>query len=379
MFLPPMPHKMKVNRNQARTLGALCSIALLTLSASSTALFSKADASNSYLVQPGDSLYVIGVRLGTSWQSIASANAISPPYTIYPGEVLVIPSASQSYTVQSGDSLYAIGVKFGVSWQSIAVANNIIAPFNIYRGEILTIPSSASSSNDFVYDNFNVTPYSLQNGMTSPDGKWTRLMPGGSADNGSKIAGVTDNGVFIIRPSIQSASAQETHSVLVTSTQQWSNFNATFDMKTIRQLRVNDAPNNWEDGWVFFRFTDLTHYYYFHLKTTGGFELGKRQCDTCMTYQDILKAQLFNVNVNEPMVFKLNEWQHYSIQAIGNHITVSVDGQVLVDYFDDGTSVVPASAPLTPPMSGQLSHGSIAMYAEDAAVEYENCVVTPLP
>ncbi len=95
-----------------------------------------------YIVQPGDTLSAIGSRLGVSWQSIAQANGIYYPYTIYVGEKLIIPGSSTAtiYIVQPGDYLSLIGQKFGVSWQSIAQANGIQSPYIIYPGEKLTIP-----------------------------------------------------------------------------------------------------------------------------------------------------------------------------------------------------------------------------------------------
>ncbi len=97
-------------------------------------------SSGTYVVQPGDTLYAIGNRYGVSWQSIAQANGISYPYTIYVGEQLTIPGQSQTYVVQPGDSLYAIGLRYGVSWSSIAQANGISYPYVIYPGETLVIP-----------------------------------------------------------------------------------------------------------------------------------------------------------------------------------------------------------------------------------------------
>lgn len=48
-----------------------------------------------YTVVSGDSLSAIGSRLGVAWQSIAQANGITAPYTIYPGQILVIPSEEE--------------------------------------------------------------------------------------------------------------------------------------------------------------------------------------------------------------------------------------------------------------------------------------------
>ena len=44
-----------------------------------------------YIVQPGDSLYTIGIRFKTSVSALMQANHISDPNMIYPGQVLKIP------------------------------------------------------------------------------------------------------------------------------------------------------------------------------------------------------------------------------------------------------------------------------------------------
>jgi LysM repeat protein len=54
-------------------------------------------------------------------------------------------TCAHTYTVQHGDSLYSIGLRFGVSWQSLAKANNIHKPYTIYSGTNLCIPASSSS------------------------------------------------------------------------------------------------------------------------------------------------------------------------------------------------------------------------------------------
>lgn len=112
---------------------------------------------STYTVISGDCLSSIGSKLGVSWQEIASANGIVSPYTIYPGQVLTIPGYSSStvggyetsgstYTVRSGDCLSSIGENLGVSWQSIASANGIGYPYTIYPGQVLSIPGASGSS-----------------------------------------------------------------------------------------------------------------------------------------------------------------------------------------------------------------------------------------
>ncbi len=110
-----------------------------------------------YVVNSGDNLVSIGGKFGVSWQKIAEANCIGAPYTIYPGQVLVIPppqkcadsdSGGTQYTVQAGDFLFAIGQHFGVPWQEIADANCIEAPFIIFPGQVLVIPQEQAEDSD---------------------------------------------------------------------------------------------------------------------------------------------------------------------------------------------------------------------------------------
>ena len=99
--------------------------------------------SSTYVVRSGDCLSTIGSRLGASWQSIASANGIHSPYTIYPGQVLIISGGStapgQSYTVRSGDTLSGIAARYGTTYTRLAQINGISNPDLIYLGQVLRI------------------------------------------------------------------------------------------------------------------------------------------------------------------------------------------------------------------------------------------------
>jgi len=53
----------------------------------------------------------------------------------------VTPLPSVTYTVKPGDTLYAIAVKYGTTVQAIAAANNISNPNLIRVGQVLVIPS----------------------------------------------------------------------------------------------------------------------------------------------------------------------------------------------------------------------------------------------
>lgn len=106
------------------------------------------DDTTSYVVQPGDNLFRIGLQFGISWRQIAEANGIVNPNSIRVGQVLKIPTSTPgpgtefNHVVQRGETLFRISLQYGVSWQAIAERNNIASPYVIYPGETLIIPSN---------------------------------------------------------------------------------------------------------------------------------------------------------------------------------------------------------------------------------------------
>jgi len=198
-------------------------------------------------------------------------------------------------------------------------------------------------------DNFSST-YNIDNGQTSPNGKWNNVYSG-YGSTGVEI--VNESSVFFLKPKTPTSS-EETNAALVKSTDSYCNFILDFDIKTVKQLRENSPPNTWETGWIFFRYTDTFHYYWFTI-SNEGIELGKKDCDKC---KDPVDGQQFLVTKLDPKL-DLNSWSHWKIIIIGNNIQVFVDGKLVIDYNDEE-------------MSHALSHGNIAMYSEDAYVQYDN-------
>lgn len=95
-----------------------------------------------HTVVRGDTLSKIGKAYGVSWPEIALLNNITSPYTIYPGQALVIKEGVKAilHTVVSGDSLYRIGKAYDVTWRQIALDNGISGPlYIIHPGQVLTI------------------------------------------------------------------------------------------------------------------------------------------------------------------------------------------------------------------------------------------------
>ena len=99
-----------------------------------------------YTVQAGDNLFRIGLAYGISWVQIAEANGIVNPNQIVVGQVLKIPANAPGiapefvHKVEPGETLFLISLRYGVVWTTIAEKNNITAPYVIYPGQELVIP-----------------------------------------------------------------------------------------------------------------------------------------------------------------------------------------------------------------------------------------------
>jgi LysM repeat protein len=102
-----------------------------------------------HVVQPGENLFRIALRYGTTVEAIASANGIANPALINVGQTLTIPTGAQpsppspgatTYVVQSGDNLFRIALRYNMSHVYLAQHNNIANPSNIYVGQVLNIP-----------------------------------------------------------------------------------------------------------------------------------------------------------------------------------------------------------------------------------------------
>lgn len=105
-----------------------------------------------YIVKPGDTLFSLARRFNTTVEDIALQNHIVNPNLIFVGQKLTIcpkgaappppppPKQCVFYTVKPGDTLYSIALRYGTTVQAIALANNIVNPNLIFVGQTLCIP-----------------------------------------------------------------------------------------------------------------------------------------------------------------------------------------------------------------------------------------------
>lgn len=115
-------------------------------------------ASQTYMVQKGDSLWSISVKFKVTVSQLQQANGLSGTM-IWPGQKLTIPSGSESptdrgnvdrgeiptvtyknYIVRSGDSLWSIANTHSIPLNELLKANNLNSNSVIHAGQTVKIP-----------------------------------------------------------------------------------------------------------------------------------------------------------------------------------------------------------------------------------------------
>ena len=96
-----------------------------------------------YTVRPGNTVYAIAQFFGTTVKEIAEANGLNHPYTIYPGQELVIPiediRSPRYYVVRPGDTIVSIADRYGLEIENLLALNRLENPNIIYPGQILRL------------------------------------------------------------------------------------------------------------------------------------------------------------------------------------------------------------------------------------------------
>ncbi len=107
-----------------------------------------------YVVQPSDSLWKIAKRFGVDVDAIARMNGIIDPDKIYPRQVLrlwieeegeesvseeVLGQEGNAYIVQPGDTLYMIAQRFGTTVPTLINLNGLSNPDRLNIGDRLLI------------------------------------------------------------------------------------------------------------------------------------------------------------------------------------------------------------------------------------------------
>ncbi|XEC94396.1 LysM peptidoglycan-binding domain-containing protein [Paenibacillus tarimensis] len=107
-----------------------------------------------YTVQPGDTLFAIASRFGSTVSEIQRTNLLYPPITdpglIYPSWTILVPVPAEQpyrtiYIAAPGDMLYRIGHRFSAHTDLLAGVNRLQDPNRIGIGQPFWVPA-------FVYE-----------------------------------------------------------------------------------------------------------------------------------------------------------------------------------------------------------------------------------
>ncbi|TFE00579.1 LysM peptidoglycan-binding domain-containing protein [Jeotgalibacillus salarius] len=102
-----------------------------------------------YTVQPGDTLYSIARRFGSSVSDIESANALYPPFTdpglIFPGQVLIVtrPGTNQTnHIIAPGNNLYRLAQRYSTTVDLLfGINTQLTDPGLIFVDQMLLVPA----------------------------------------------------------------------------------------------------------------------------------------------------------------------------------------------------------------------------------------------
>lgn len=98
-----------------------------------------------YTVVPGDNLYTIAHNYNSTVENVLKFNNIINPNLIYVGQTIVIPLSPPEaiiYTVRPGDSLYRIAKRYGTFVNNLIMYNYLTPPYTIYPGQQLVVTAS---------------------------------------------------------------------------------------------------------------------------------------------------------------------------------------------------------------------------------------------
>jgi len=92
-------------------------------------------------VRAGEGLYSIAKRAKVPLRAIIDANGLKPPYTLKPGQRLILPRP-RVHVVGAGDTVYGIAKRYDVGLRNLIRVNEIRPPFRIVVGRRLRLPAS---------------------------------------------------------------------------------------------------------------------------------------------------------------------------------------------------------------------------------------------
>jgi len=138
-------------KTTVRKIAVFGAVVALSLALATPAL---AQSSIVHIVRPGENLFRIALRYGTTVDRLAAVNGLRDTSRIYVGQRLTIPSGGAAggpvtpspgtHVVRRGENLFRIALRYRTTVRALAAANGIRNPSRIYAGQVLRIPGGGS-------------------------------------------------------------------------------------------------------------------------------------------------------------------------------------------------------------------------------------------
>ncbi|WP_054969944.1 LysM peptidoglycan-binding domain-containing protein [Alicyclobacillus ferrooxydans] len=139
-------------------------------------------------VHPGDSLWKIAAAHNVSVSALETSNPSLNPADLLVGTTVQLPQTqSQStYVVQQGDSLFLVARKFGVTLAALQSSNPGVNPAHLLVGQTLKIPGGTNGLGKVrVAPSFSYSPTSSSASASSADMYWMARIINAEAGNQS--------------------------------------------------------------------------------------------------------------------------------------------------------------------------------------------------
>ena len=94
---------------------------------------------NAVTVQRGETLFGLARRHRVPPRAIIEANGLKPPYQLFVGQRLAIPSGTE-HEVKPGETIHTVAQRYGADAYDLARVNGIRPPYTLKAGEKLMIP-----------------------------------------------------------------------------------------------------------------------------------------------------------------------------------------------------------------------------------------------
>lgn len=100
-------------------------------------------AQATYTVAPGDTLYSIARRHGTTVEALMRLNGLES-FLLQPGQVLKLPSRERTHVVAPGDTLFSLARRYGTTVEALMRLNGLSSP-EIKVGQVLRLPEEGEA------------------------------------------------------------------------------------------------------------------------------------------------------------------------------------------------------------------------------------------